>query len=275
MKHIIKSVVLINFFCLMMICPQAFAETYGSGTLSLRVQSSDLPGFRVEEAGMSAYLNVGTLTATNLNQIMTGFDSSSVDRGTDYVLGTIPIANGFGNTESVYVYAETGGWIFAYLPNYVEASRMVLWEDEIGYNALEEALKTALSPLSAISFSTIRQDIGYYDFEFPDANAIMIVKDWVDDGGIKTTASYSVTMPTGVTVYEMSFALLANTGSYSHQSRLYFDNTQIIFMDGSYTQKAQYEAIATQPMPDFPYAIRTTDYNSGSTHSAALIIYKK
>jgi len=274
MKFYEKSlkVALVLCICFFLGYTNVLGESAKSGSLSLRTGTSNLPGLPIDEMGISAHVNVGAFLGTDLVSMTSPLEN--VGNGDGYVVGNISMSNGVGST-TVSIYAESSGWIFAYLKKGLEASRIInVNSTDIGCTILEDAIKTSVDASSSgKDFDMIKKDIQYYDFEYPEANSIMVLKDWVNDSGTKTTASYSIKMPTGITLYEISFGLFHN-GSRGY-SALYFNTNQILSLGDVYDASIYTFLNKDQIKTDSLYYVKTTDLDNGQTFSVCVIIYKK
>jgi len=248
--------------------------------MSARVGTAELPGLPIDDIGLSAYANVGELTSMDFTRITSSFDSGTIDQSEDYVSGSMTIGDNAAGTVNVSVYVNLNGWLIAYFERSIPAARIVRYnentETTYDYDALEEALRRTLEGLPSIAFSTVQKSLLYYNFEYPEANAIMIICDWADADGTKANGSYSITIPNGVTLYEVSFRLTHDAESRDGSSDLYFNNSRILFTQSDDSDITVYTTLSTsQIQSDTPYLIATADYDYGYTFSAAVLIYKK
>ncbi|MCK4736812.1 MAG: hypothetical protein KAT65_30435, partial [Methanophagales archaeon] len=114
----------------------------------------------------------------SINRIKTIF--YYVDKvGDNYIIGRTKIPD-FGGDIGVHVYADTDGWLVAYLSMTEPAAKIMKWETtskntpKFGTisTTLEEALIKA-GEAAKVGINT--NEIKYYDFEFPNANGMMIL----------------------------------------------------------------------------------------------------
>ena len=132
--------------------------------------ASDIKGgnaFPEDEAGISAYVNVGE--SIDLEKVATIFDQIENVSET-HVIGFVPISNYGGNVRP-HLYADISGWIVAYFTKDKPASLIMDWQNnnkgDVNNPKIEE----------------IKQKIKYYDFEFPEADSILLfVKTRATDG---------------------------------------------------------------------------------------------
>ena len=108
---------------------------------------------------------------------------------------------------NVRVYADTDGWLVAYLPMTKPAAEIMKWETADVNNpkfgvistTLEEAL---IKAGDAAKVGIDKNEIKYYDFEFPNANSMMIF--------VRTKATHGynivqVMIPANYTLFEASY----------------------------------------------------------------------
>lgn len=129
------------------------------------------------EAGIAAYISTGQVV--DLEKLKTVF--SKVETvGDNYIVGTIPISD-WGGDIDVHLYADTDGWMVSYLKKDEPVSMLMQWGTSdsdnptvgvISSNTLEDALNKAGD---AAGVGIIANGVKYYDFEFPNANRIMII----------------------------------------------------------------------------------------------------
>ena len=93
------------------------------GIALLFTGSACATAFPVDKAGISAYIDTGQ--TINLDKIKTIFPEVE-EVGDNYIIGITPISD-YGGNISVHVYADTDGWIVAYLENDESASKIMQW----------------------------------------------------------------------------------------------------------------------------------------------------
>jgi hypothetical protein len=256
-----------------------WCENGGTRSLSLRIGTSELPGLPIDNIGISAYANIGQLEAYDLTTATKSFESTSIDKGTDYVSGNIRVINNDnGVSADVFVYINLNGWIISSLEKSLPVSKIIMWQEETGYNALEEAIKLLMVNVPDIGFSTVENDILYYDFEYPEANAIMVIKDWAEYGSTKTSGSYTMTVPADIQLYDIAFCLTYVNSSYSDgHGEMYFNNNLVLFTNNDdHVAITKYESISTNQInADTSYLVNTEAFDRGTTRTAIVIIYQK
>ena len=188
-------------------------ESVGNGVISLAPPSfialasaSDAGGgsaFPEDGAGIAAY--IFTNQTISINRIKTIFNV--VYRvGDNYIVGNTPIPD-FGGNMNVRVYADTDGWLVAYLPMTKPAAEIMKWEttsyDTPKFGAISTTLEEALIKAGdAAKVGIDKNEIKYYDFEFPNANRMMIF--------VRTKATHGynrvqVKIPADYTLFEASY----------------------------------------------------------------------
>jgi len=162
--------------------------------------------FPEDEAGISAYVNVSE--SIDFEKLATIFDQIIALNET-YVIGKVPIPN-FGGNVHPHLYADINGWIVAYFTKDEPASMIMQWSGtdtnnpritEIKTTTLEDAIEKACNA-TGIDYAGIKPNIKYYDFEFPDADGMLLF--------IKTRATSGsnythVSIPSDYTLYEASY----------------------------------------------------------------------
>jgi len=165
--------------------------------------------FPEDEAGISAYVNVGE--SIDLEKVATIFDQIENVSET-HVVGFVPISNYGGNVRP-HLYADISGWIVAYFTKDEPASLIMDWQnnnkgdvnnpkiEEIKTTTLEQAIKRACDAIG-IDYEKIEPKIKYYDFEFPEADSMLLfVKTRASDG-----SNYvHISIPDNYKLYEASY----------------------------------------------------------------------
>jgi hypothetical protein len=131
--------------------------------------------FPEDEAGIAAYIN--TSQTISIEKIKTIF-SSVEEVGDNYIIGITPISD-FGGNIGVHVYADTDGWLVAYLKMDEPAAKIMQWGTTDVNNPNIGVISTTLVDAllkagDAAGVGVVKPKIKYYDFEFPNANGMMI-----------------------------------------------------------------------------------------------------
>jgi hypothetical protein len=131
--------------------------------------------FPVNKAGIAAYIN--TSQTIDIEKIKTIFPEVE-EVGDNYIVGITQISD-YGGDIGVHVYADTDGWIVAYLKMDEPTAKIMQWgtadvnDPHIG--AISTTLEDALVKAGdAVKVGIVKSKIKYYNFEFPNANSMMI-----------------------------------------------------------------------------------------------------
>ena len=239
--------------------------------------------FPQSDASMSAYVNVGQ--SIDIEKVKLVFNEIE-EVGDNYIYGKTCIDQDTGGCTTVHIYADTDGWLVAYLKSDEPASRIMLWKTSDLNNptfsistTLMEALTNAANK-AQVSFAST--DVKYYDFKWPNANAMVIL--------LKTQATegnsiMQFQIPANYTLYE---------ASYYHyiywyrdgDSSLKIDNTEISnigFNSGNWihynafatTIYGQYIQTGTLHQINISYTPYSNNYDKGSAGVATVLVYKK
>lgn len=176
--------------------------------------------FPVEEAGLAAYLMVNP--PPDMDKAITSFDELYL-MGGNWVVGRVMVdiypsySTGKYIRQDVYVYIDSQGWVVAYLKRDTPPAAIMVWTgidemnpslEEITTTALEEAMDKVL--LSAgIEFASLRDQVGYYAFQYPEATGITLAA-IVGGKTYQSPVSFSLAVAEGATVYSESVCLLNN-----------------------------------------------------------------
>ena len=180
--------------------------------------------FPEDEAGISAYINTGS--AIDIEKIKTIF-SEVQEVGDNYIIGITQISN-FGGDIGVHVYADTTGWIVAYIKNDEPAAKIMQWKPTdtdvnnpvIGTITTTTLIDAILKAGDVANVPVVTGNIKYYDFEYPNANGMTIfVKTRATDG----TNITQVEIPSTYTLYEASYYHYLYTRYWS-SSNAYYDS---------------------------------------------------
>lgn len=161
--------------------------------------------FLEEEAGISAYVNVGQ--EIDLEKAKTAFKSIET-ANESYIIGEIDIP-GLPEDVDPHAYVHKDGWIVAYYSKYAPASKTMQWVGYDGGTITTTTLADAIHQICTaiqVSYTPVKGNIEYYDFEYPDANRMMLITDMVTGG---YSDSFNLTIP-----LELEYQLYE--GSWSH-----------------------------------------------------------
>ena len=213
-------------------------ESVGNGVISLApphfitvASASDAEAggaFPEDEAGIAAY--IFTNQTISIEKIKTIF-SSVVEVGDNYIIGITPISD-YGGDINVHVYADTDGWLVAYLKMDEPAAKIMQWETTDVNNPNIGAISTTLEDAlikagEAAKVGINKNKIKYYDFEFPNANGMMI---FVRTRATNGKSLHQVEIPADYMLFEASYyhyIYYYTRGYYqdaSHYYRTYWDS---------------------------------------------------
>ena len=174
MKTILLSVMVLAFFLAL----NGGCSAQEENSTLLGAPSMDSVGaFPQGEAGLAAYINTGQVV--DLDKLKTIF-STVEEVGDNYILGVVQIPDWGGNI-ALHLYADTDGWIVAYLKKDEPVSMVMQWGTSDADNptigvikstTLEDALYKAGD---AAGVGIVSNGIKYYHFGFPNANRMMII----------------------------------------------------------------------------------------------------
>ena len=159
--------------------------------------------FLEDEAGISAYVNIGY--EIDIGEAQEAFKSIETANET-YIIGEINLI-GLPEYVDPHVYVHENGWVLAYYSKYTPASKIMYWYGYTGgvitTTTLEQAIAEVCDSIRVI-FSSIKDDIQYYNFEYPNANRVMLITERT--GTHDSTDSFYLTIPTDCVRYEYSWA---------------------------------------------------------------------
>jgi hypothetical protein len=164
--------------------------------------------FLEEEAGISAYTNVGQ--TINLNQAKSAFRTVEYQTS-EYIIGSVGIP-GLPETEDVHCYVHKDGWVVSYYLREEPTAKIVDWNDLVS-TKLEKGIGRVCDA-AGVPFIQVT----YYDFRYPNAEKLMLVID---------RDSFNLKIPSSFAVYERSYSLYHNP-SYS-TVRLYIDGNEVAY----------------------------------------------
>ena len=160
--------------------------------------------FPEDEAGISSYINTSqTISIEKIKTIFTVVE----EVGDNYIIGITPISD-YGGNMNVHMYADTDGWIVAYIKNDEPASKIMQWgtadvNDPVITTITTTTLRDALYKAGdAAGVGIVSTKIKYYDFEYPNANGMTLFIRTRPTIGTNIT---QVEIPATYTLYEASY----------------------------------------------------------------------
>jgi len=179
--------------------------------------------FLEEEAGISAYTNVGQ--TIDLDKAKTGFRTIEYETS-QYIIGSVALP-GYTETEDVHCYVHKDGWVLTYYLKAEPAAKIVDWNSyegaAIGSTKLENGM-VVVCDTAGVPFI----EAEYYDFRYPDAANLMIAADAL----FKDTEEdiFTLKIPSDMTIYERScahYAYFLDSGVHFPQSVMKIDGNVI------------------------------------------------
>lgn len=224
--------------------------------------------FLVEEAGISAYTNVGE--AINIEKAKSAFRTIEYETE-EYIIGSVPLPD-YPETEDVHAYVHKDGWVLVYYLKDEPAAKIIDWND---YGRDEKIKGTKLEDAISVICNNAGVPIGdikYYDFRHPNADKLMIVADAIWSSG---TDTFRIKLPSDFVFYERSFSHYCKKRSgYYTDSRMYIDGNQISHTSEGGTNYGL--ILPTQLSLDQFHTIKITgsSYNIGA-FGAIVLIYRE
>jgi hypothetical protein len=156
------------------------------------------------EAGLAAYINTGQ--AVDLEKLKSIFSTVN-EVGDNYIRGIVQIPDWGGNI-AVHLYADTDGWMVAYLKKDEPVSMVMQWGTSDADNPTIGVIKsttledTLYKAGDAASVGIVSKDIKYYHFGYPNANRMMIiVKVQATDG----SSIHQIEIPANYVLFDSAY----------------------------------------------------------------------
>jgi hypothetical protein len=221
----------------------------------------DAPAAFIDEAGMSAYLNLGQ--SLNLNSV--DDVCRTVEASTSTYFQCSVGLTGYDESQDVKVYVEQNGWVLAYYPRGEATGRIFDWKNYDGGTAIPTKLEKAIERVvqkAGLAGGTPT----YYHFAYPNANRMLLV---ADKAISNTTDTFQVNTPSTFSYFERSWSLRQTTNCDSD----YFLNGQSIYKGDA---RDGYPAglLTNSQLPvDTLHAISITG-NCGDAFAGLALIYR-
>lgn len=174
------------------------------------------------DAGISAYFDSGiTITLSDIR----GTFRTVEDETSDYIIGSVALPN-MPESEDVHVYAHTSGWMMAYHLKEQPASKIIDWNKfhTVSTASVETTLETALGLIAASGGASV-SNVTYYDFRNPNATEMLLI---AEANGGENNRSFNLNIPTGLVVYERSWAAYEPSSGCCY-SNLYLNDVSMFF----------------------------------------------
>jgi len=185
--------------------------------------------FPVNEAGIAAYTKVSKVDIEKIKTIFTTVEKV----GDNFIYGITPIPN-LGVSTDIHVYADTDGWLVAYVGANEPAANIMNWGDMDLNDPKIQTIQSITLDIAlfkagdTIAVTIPQKDIKYYDFESPEANGLALFVKTVKGKDTKIT---QVELPATYTLYEASYFHFAYGTNYStgtpSNSELKVDGTTV------------------------------------------------
>lgn len=223
--------------------------------------------FPQDEAGMCAYVNIGE--SINLEDAIGAYYQIE-ELSETHAIGRISIGNGGGGSDDIRVYVDVDGWIVAYLLRSQATATMIQWSGINVSNPVfgntNTTLADAISRMCTaidVDYADVNGNIQYYDFEYPDADKVLIFTNTRTSTG---DDYITVLIPEGTyTVYEAIYSL---TGGY--RTGLYIDGVYIAQIPSGYGRTCG--GYGTRLTIGDPHTIRFYSYPYGGWSGVANIL---
>jgi len=244
----------------------------GGNSLSLvkPVLAQQATAFPSDEAGISAYVNVGqTIDLAKAKNAMIGIQAE----GGNYIIGIMELP-GLPEEEFPHMYVSSDGWILAYYSKFAPSSRVFQWYGYGGGTISTTTLQDAIAkicPTIGVNFAQVRGNMGYYHFKYPEATKVTIaVEQFVSPGGGGSADTFNFSIPHDLTLYEGSWSHAASTNGTSH---LYIDGADNSEIRGSGLICAYFEDNQVTPGSLHSMSV-SLSYSGGQAGVAAVFIYR-
>ncbi len=224
--------------------------------------------FPVDEAGIAAYVSIGS--SVDLNKTYAAYEDV-VNTSQTHIIGTVRIANLIGDSVPL-VYVGADGWVVAYYPKTEPASKITQWNQYTAPYVNTTTLADAISKMATalgVSYESIKGNIKYYDFRYPEATLMTMVME--TKGGGWGENSFNLTIPQRMTLYDASYSHYYSGSQY--YSILIIDETYVSQITSASTNiNYGYYNITRDFKKDIPHRVRITGENSMG--ASTVLIYR-
>jgi hypothetical protein len=244
-----------------------FIEVAGASLVDVAAQRAGTT-FLKEEAGISAYTNVGE--AIDIEKVKSVFRTIEYETS-EYIIGSVPLPD-YEETEDVHAYIHTDGWVVTYYLKEEVVAKILDWND---YTTDEKITGTKLedgvSMVCNAAGVPIR-DLKYYDFRYPNAEKLMIIADaqWTDG-----TDTFNIKLPGEFVFYDRSYSHYTYK---SHGSTLKIDENEISSIGGYGSSATNYGQLSpTQLSLDTFHTVSLwhDDRYGGESFDAIVLVYRE
>ena len=200
-------------------------EGRGAFSLTRPAFAQETATFPADEAGISAYVNVGqSIDLRRAKSTLRGIEAE----GDNYVIGIMELT-GLPEEEFPHIYISQDGWILAYYSKFAPASRIMQWYGYEGGPITTTTLQDAISKICTtmrLDYSKVRANMGYYHFKYPDATKLVLAVDTQADNGLDTL---NYLIPYNITLYEGSGSLNGCGDAYLDPAQIHIDRDLNVF----------------------------------------------
>ncbi|MBC8231213.1 hypothetical protein H8E77_16810, partial [bacterium] len=106
--------------------------------ISVAEASNSATAFPTDKAGISAYVKLST--PIDIDKVRTIFTKVE-DIGDNYIIGIVLIPN-YGSDTEVHLYADTDGWLVAYLAQEEPAAKIMKWPANYDFSPITKITTT-------------------------------------------------------------------------------------------------------------------------------------
>ena len=256
--------------------------------------------FATNEVGISAYVNVGTNISLDL---AASAYKIIEDRTSTYIIGIVEVPNA-NDYEQPHVYTSSDGWVMAYYAKERPRALIMPWgqfdknnpdTSLMSNTRLEEAL-SEVSTVVGVSYSSIKPNTKYYDFQYPNANGLTLISESRATTGVD---SFRFRVPSEYVLYDASWEYYSYdsciSGYYCKNPVSYFQldanqlsgtdgvNDHNSVSDGGNLRDERYfgtiSALTKNELHKgdlgYNYGTYGTDTDEGSSSIAIVLIYKQ
>jgi hypothetical protein len=189
----------------------AFAQSMDPGTT-----------FLDQEAGIAIWLNATADSPLNLTTVQTKMAGNLEQNTSDYIIGSIAVP-GLDTDYYPHCFVHKSGWIVVYYPNTDPTSKAISlhtydyyninWTTDAGTLETNFLMQALNYTCQNVTQKTSIDNAEYYNFEYPNATAIMIAAKTAGNGG---TGMFNFLIPSSFTIDEASWSFYSPQGGSWH-----------------------------------------------------------
>jgi len=223
--------------------------------------------FLQQEAGIAAYVKVDQ--KINLEQVRDAF--KTIETVSDeYIIGEVALPK-LPEKAHPHVYVNKDGWIVAYYSKDEPASKIMQWVGYKGGKITTTTLEDAIHKIWDASRAPLpfpQEPVKYYDFEYPNANRIMLIAEINDEDD--STDSFFLKIPRGLRLHEASWTLYHSGGWGDIRGSLKVNDKEINSIGAGF----RYGALSTTQLTvEFRHKVKVWNWR-GFTGAAVVLIYQ-